>query len=533
MGQLLETCGQRCQERGDIVDDDVVALMEVDKQAAEFVRSRSSMLMAEAAELEGDVDGVPTLSTSSTKAPTSSRRLSSSKPACGHGTKCTKRDEDHLTGFVHPFDGEEYKTACELDGLTPEEPSLRGLFNWVDIDKSGKISRKELEAALPLLSKLFGEDIVLTQEAWEALDEDGNGCVNFSELAEWAGPRLGLPLGVKHLFSGRSSSMQMEGKSVDACGILGCPCEAYRPREEVKKKNKRRSWARVLHLTAKSTERMALCKCGHKHSAHAAEDIAGFGEVPFPSYWANGSGDFQVMLPVEASLLKTFQELFDGTYRNIWTRDRRKHNPKTPNVPKGYTVVRGFRCENSKFWKEYSVRRAQMIQDREESADPSAEWELYKDVKSATAWDGKMGGVQEDHPRQDCNEWYLFHGTNPKAAESICMNDFKISLAGGNTGTLYGRGVYFAESITKADEYAMSNGDGEFAVLLCRVLGGRVRYTAELQPDAEELVRSCIEGPYDCIMGDREKCRGTYREFVFYDSENVYAEYIIHYKRKT
>ena len=35
------------------------------------------------------------------------------------------------------------------------------------------------------------------------------------------------------------------------------------------------------------------------------------------------------------------------------------------------------------------------------------------------------------------------------------------------------------------------------------------------------MVRACIEGPYDCILGDREKARGTFREFVFYDSENV------------
>lgn len=36
----------------------------------------------------------------------------------------------------------------------------------------------------------------ITDEAWLHLDEDGNGVVNFGEFASWAGPRLGLELGV-------------------------------------------------------------------------------------------------------------------------------------------------------------------------------------------------------------------------------------------------------------------------------------------------------------------------------------------------
>ena len=34
------------------------------------------------------------------------------------------------------------------------------------------------------------------------------------------------------------------------------------------------------------------------------------------------------------------------------------------------------------------------------------------------------------------------------------------------------------------------------------------------------------------ILGDREKTRKTYREFVLFDSEDVYPEYVIEYQRK-
>lgn len=68
-------------------------------------------------------------------------------------------------------------------------------------------------------------------------------------------------------------------------------------------------------------------------------------------------------------------------------------------------------------------------------------------------------------------------------------------------------------------------------MLIVRTLGGHVRYCDEVQPDAEDLTQSCIEGPYDCVLGDRQKCRGTYREFIFFDTENLYPEYILIYQR--
>merc|ERR1712190_66224 len=137
---------------------------------------------------------------------------------------------------------------------------------------------------------------------------------------------------------------------------------------------------------------------------------------------------------------------------------------------------------------------------------------------------------QPDKLEPEVNEWYLFHGTSCESAQTICRDDFKFHLAGRSTGKLFGQGVCFAESITKADEYATEE-DGCCTVLLCRVLGGRVRYCEEKNPDAARLVADCANGPYNCILGDRRKASGTYREFVFFDAENIYPEYILKYTR--
>jgi predicted RNA binding protein YcfA (HicA-like mRNA interferase family) len=89
----------------------------------------------------------------------------------------------------------------------------------------------------------------------------------------------------------------------------------------------------------------------------------------------------------------------------------------------------------------------------------------------------------------------------------------------------------FREGVCDVDTSKCVAEGGFHTVLLCRVLGGRVRYCAERSPDAEALTKDCVEGPFDCILGDRRKVSGTYREFVVFDSENVYPEYILKYTR--
>eukprot|EP00931_Biecheleriopsis_adriatica_P119850 TRINITY_DN95026_c0_g1_i1.p1 TRINITY_DN95026_c0_g1~~TRINITY_DN95026_c0_g1_i1.p1 ORF type:complete len:596 (-),score=88.61 TRINITY_DN95026_c0_g1_i1:32-1795(-) len=474
------------------------------------------------------------------------------RQVCAEGVRCQQRaNPGHLQAFAHPFDAD-YAMSCAASGLQRVLPTLHSLFNWVDADNSGKVSRQELEGAIPLLEALQGGKLHLTEESWEALDEDGNGAVNFHEFAQWAGPRLGLPLGVEHLFSQEGSSTS--GRIDFACGINGCLCRGFEPvtsvfcekrkkkkdkKEKKQKKHKKDSkWEEQLddmlsgmfRGVKAADDRHMLCTCGHKRMVHrmTRDGPARLDGVPFPRYWSHapsGRQDCNEIVQLEMDKMPLLQHLINSTYVNTWTRDRKTHSPENPDVPKAFRVVRAFRSENSKNWREYCVRRAEMAKDYGAGRTP-----VY-DVKSGVAWASCAHAFGDEPLQRSCNEWLLFHGTSPEAALSICQNDFRISLAGGSTGTLYGRGTYCAESITKADEYA-KNTNGEFAVLLVRALGGCVHYTDELEPDAEDLTRSCIEGPYDSVLGDREKCRGTYREFVFFDTENLYPEYILIYRRE-
>merc|ERR1712190_27319 len=120
----------------------------------------------------------------------------------------------------------------------------------------------------------------------------------------------------------------------------------------------------------------------------------------------------------------------------------------------------------------------------------------------------------------EANEVWLLHGTSHAAADGITSEDFDMTRA--NPSGLFGAGVYFAESISKSDEYVtgkMVDTQEEFPLLLCRVCLGYTYYCDEVSPNKPALVRRCLEQDWHSVVGDRKKTRGTFREFIVYDNQ--------------
>ena len=126
-----------------------------------------------------------------------------------------------------------------------------------------------------------------------------------------------------------------------------------------------------------------------------------------------------------------------------------------------------------------------------------------------------------------CNQAYLFHGTNPTSALAILGTSFKVDFAGGAAGTMFGPGVYLAEASTKSDEYAQGDSEGAykglFAMLICRAVVGAPFVETKPGNYAEEVT----SGRFDCVLGDREKAVGTFREFIFFHEASIYPEYVV------
>eukprot|EP00411_Alexandrium_monilatum_P122507 CAMPEP_0175642988 /NCGR_PEP_ID=MMETSP0097-20121207/5558_1 /TAXON_ID=311494 /ORGANISM="Alexandrium monilatum, Strain CCMP3105" /LENGTH=526 /DNA_ID=CAMNT_0016948809 /DNA_START=66 /DNA_END=1646 /DNA_ORIENTATION=+ len=487
-------------------------------------------------------DDAPRASSSTTRrmfyASKSAYSMGPVRPVCKHGTKCYRRNPEHLEEEAHPADPD-YLRCCREAGVDPEFVSIRKLFEWCDPNCTGKAKRAEVEKVWDTM-KCLGEDVPeMSDELWHSLDEDGNGHMNFSEFAEFTTlHKVGLPLGLDELFGTGDLD-----KGDLRCGVHSCQCRKFTVRKRRCRYGTQCYQKKADHLEAfshpddddwefcKEASDPHMCTCGHKKKLHSSSHVAA-GAVPYPSYWTSkvdGDTEFNHLVPVEEEDVARFQKLLDATYSNVTTRDRVNHTG-TWMVPKSFTLKSVCRNENSRLWRKYEVRKAELMNERE-ALDMNASGELedyeqYTDVKTTEAWESLLADELED----SINEWYLFHGTSASAALNICSSDFKMRLAGSATGTLYGRGSYLAESITKADEYAKDE-RSTYTVLLCRVLGGRVRYCDEKTPDAEKLTNDCVEGPYDCILGDRTKTSGTYREFVFFDTENLYPEYVLKYER--
>eukprot|EP00931_Biecheleriopsis_adriatica_P063043 TRINITY_DN38123_c0_g1_i1.p1 TRINITY_DN38123_c0_g1~~TRINITY_DN38123_c0_g1_i1.p1 ORF type:complete len:488 (+),score=110.97 TRINITY_DN38123_c0_g1_i1:74-1537(+) len=228
-----------------------------------------------------------------------------------------------------------------------------------------------------------------------------------------------------------------------------------------------------------------------------------------------------------------FQALLDLTYRDVYTRDR-----KGGKVPDRLELVRVSAVTNDDLWADYMARREVI---RQEIHADSADFERYE-VDTSAGGSPSAGESAESISNSlaldfsepllpDVNEVFLFHGTHESAADAITTKNFRINLAGSHTGSLLGRGLYLAENSTKSDEYTVATGKGERHLLLCRVVLGRVHYTAEVKPDARACEEVCQKGRFHSVLGDRKLCRGTFREFVVFDEEQIYANYVLTYRR--
>lgn len=275
------------------------------------------------------------------------------------------------------------------------------------------------------------------------------------------------------------------------------------------------------------------CHCGQVNefslsgaSTDEVEDVP----VEFPPYWKVQSADQRTFDNESEEVKQAMQKLLDSTWKDVRTRDAKIHGRS--GKMERFEVVMVQRNENPKVWGPYFKLRARLAKKLAQDGG----CQTY-DIKTKGEADEETNPLYERAGLMEAgNEFYLFHGTKPSAVKAICDDDFLVDMAGQNAGTLFGPGLYFAEASTKADEYADDDKEGIFsglyAMILCRVMCGNMNYTDEVRPNVQSLVDSILTShTHHSVLGDREKCRGTYREFIVFDRDQVYPEYVIIYKR--
>eukprot|EP00439_Symbiodinium_sp_Y106_P069516 s464_g11.t5 len=250
-------------------------------------------------------------------------------------------------------------------------------------------------------------------------------------------------------------------------------------------------------------------------------------------------------------VVKAMQSVLDGTYRKVYTRDRRG-----APIPDRFVEQNQNRVAQKYFQRNLqdmqSLNRQEKIRSKLNGEKPSLP------DGSHTVNVLQKGGLGALPPLDsEVNEHWLFHGTTAEAATGIAENDFRLDLSGSNAGTLYGKGIYLAENATKSDEYgegpkgpASTGEEAEMGyeaprpppgpppplvrtlwarsyILVCRSALGRVNYNDEQRPDPDKLVKSCTDGHFQSVLGDRLKLNKTFREIIVYNDDHVYPEFIV------
>lgn len=233
---------------------------------------------------------------------------------------------------------------------------------------------------------------------------------------------------------------------------------------------------------------------------------------------------------VSADVQEAVQKLMDDSWKSIVTRDR-----NSTGAVKRLKVLCVQHNANPALWTNYVQQRNEIKSTIEQNdilnmtnlcRQPPLTFQI---LEKSTKYKEALGSLDT------CtNEFLLFHGARKSAVESICSTDFKLNLSGMSAGSLYGPGVYFAECSSKSDEYSVEEQDGLLVMLLCRVTCGRLFCTDERGPDTHALVQSCTgnDARYHAVLGDRERVVNTYREFVIFNNDQAYPEYVITYCRE-
>ncbi|XP_062850762.1 protein mono-ADP-ribosyltransferase PARP12 [Trichomycterus rosablanca] len=154
----------------------------------------------------------------------------------------------------------------------------------------------------------------------------------------------------------------------------------------------------------------------------------------------------------------------------------------------------------------FSIQQIERVQNR-------SLWEVFQ-------W--QKDHMKKNNSGRDATEKQLFHGTDSKHIDAICLNNFDWRICGTH-GTAYGRGSYFARDAKYSHNY--TGEDTTRCMFICRVLVGD--YTAGsssyLRPPSKDggdtiFYDSCVDNLHSPSI------------FVVFEKHQIYPEYLIKYQ---
>lgn len=238
--------------------------------------------------------------------------------------------------------------------------------------------------------------------------------------------------------------------------------------------------------------------------------------------------------PVDRDTFRAISELVDQT----WIEGVVGQGADAKNLShQKIRITKIERVESIELFAHYSNERDRIIRNMLRSGLTS-----YPRLDTLTKKGGllttlKMSKLLNTSLYLDVNEHYAFHGTKSTYVENITRKG--IDPRRSAERLLFGQGIYCAESSTKADQYADDRANRQktgLQILLVRLLIGNPFVSGESKnyrhpPCSTCKTTNCVQSEH--VNFDSIVVEGSwmFREFVVYDSNHCYPEYIITYDR--
>ncbi|XP_061184897.1 uncharacterized protein LOC133192906 [Saccostrea echinata] len=283
-------------------------------------------------------------------------------------------------------------------------------------------------------------------------------------------------------------------------------------------------------------------------------------EPPVPTYWKHfkdGKSLFDYVKGLFTSTEKRY-EVDPKTFHAIRKLVERTFNPELVGQGadarnlnhKKIHVQKVELIENIDLYQEYSLKRRKMLAksiNKTKGAKFPTKLQMVPGKQGIQNVVAKGAIVTEkiidERLKKDIiselNEVYLFHGTKSQFVGNIVSKG--VDPKHGSDSGMFGRGIYCAESSTKADQYAddKDKRGQKGKMFLMRLLLGHMFLTERdkkyKQPPCYNCYKDdCAEANhvrFDSVVGVKQQSGGLFREFVVYDKDQCYPEYLITYTR--
>jgi len=330
----------------------------------------------------------------------------------------------------------------------------------------------------------------------------------------------------------------------------------------------------IVKARQKEEECWKAEKRGGKPKGESAASTPAF--LGVPQYWISTDQGILsqgwAVHKVDTETLETLKHMFQVMQPGELGKGRDVH--KYHRAYSDLEIHCAWRIEHPGLWGRFASERVMMTQQMKRAGPRYQEAVKTKLAKAATGLPGKVN--------EQVNETWLLHGSKPDVLLAILSNGLNDRVTSGRGG--FGAGIYLAEDPEKADQYCVAdpqyaspdledlhhrlyrpqgnkhpNEHLHYCFVVRTLLGAPLRTRGLEQTgwpedkSASVPTRDCqtgqrlfstddrrqlVEMPgsvppvnHHSLIAERGAAVKRFREFIAFDANQVYAEYLLAYKR--